>query len=208
MLKIKELRLQKGITQNKLAEKLGLSRSTIAMYETDGSEPDLLTLSKLASFFDVSIDYLIGKVVDNNIVSTQFDRDVIKIKIYGKIPAGTPIEMIDKSFIEEYEEIPKAWAKGGKEFFGLKIEGNSMFPEFRNGDTIIFQKVDDCPNGSYCAVSINCTECTFKKVIKKENGITLMPLNLDYEPMFFTNKEVEELPVTILGIVKEIRRSY
>ncbi len=206
-MKLKELRNKQGITQNKLAEKLKISRSTIAMYETGASEPDMETLSKLASFFGVSVDYLIGRV-DNNLTPVQFERDVIKIKVYGKIPAGTPIEMVDESYIEDYEEIPKSWTNGGKDFFGLKIQGNSMFPEFRDGDTVIFQKVDDCPNGSFCAVSINCTECTFKKVIKKESGLTLMPLNSDYEPMFFTNKEIEELPITILGIVKEVRRTY
>ena len=73
---------------------------------------------------------------------------------------------------------------------------------------MILKQTEDCENGAYCAVSINHTECTFKKVIKRMNGLTLMPLNPDYEPLFFTNKEVAELPVTILGVVKEVRRSY
>ena len=74
--------------------------------------------------------------------------------------------------------------------------------------TIIFRKQDDCENNDYCAVSINHTESTFKKVIKKESGITLLPLNPEFEPMFFTNQEIEELPITILGVIKEVRRSY
>ena len=40
------------------------------------------------------------------------------------------------------------------------------------------------------------------------SGITLMPLNPDYDPLFFTNKEIDELPITILGVVKEIRRRF
>lgn len=207
MIKLKELRKKNKVTLQKLADYLHTGTSTISQYETGKREPSFDTISKLASYFNVSVDYLIGRV-DNNIQPAQLDRDVIQIKIYGKIPAGTPIEMIDESYIEEYEEVPKSWTRGNKEFFGLKIQGNSMNPEFRDGDIVIFQKSEVCSSGSYCAVSINCTECTFKKVIKKESGLTLMPLNPDYEPMFFTNKEIEELPITILGIVKEVRRSY
>jgi len=60
MIKIKELREKKGLTQGKLAELLGLSRSTIAMYETNNSNPDYETLKKLSALFGVSIDYLLG----------------------------------------------------------------------------------------------------------------------------------------------------
>lgn len=60
MLKIKELRQKQNITQEKLAKSLGLARSTIAMYETGASEPDLKILSSIAHYFKVSVDYLLG----------------------------------------------------------------------------------------------------------------------------------------------------
>ena len=116
--------------------------------------------------------------------------------------------MIEDTLIEDYEEIDASLARGGGRFFGLKVKGNSMYPEFKNGDTIIFKQQDDCENGQFCAVSINHTECTFKKVLKKESGITLMPLNPDYEPLFFTNDEIKNLPITILGVFKEVRIKY
>lgn len=208
MLKLKELRQKFGLTQNKLAEKLGLSRSTIAMYETNGSEPDLETINSIASFFNVSVDYLMGREqkVDNNVRGAQLERSVVKVPVYGTIPAGVPIEMIADTYIEDEEEIPADWLKGGNRYFCLKVKGESMMPKFEDGDTLILKQQDDCNSGDYCAVSINCTECTFKKVIKHENGITLQPLNPAYEPMFFSNKEIIEKPITILGVVKEIRR--
>lgn len=208
MLKLKTLRKQKGITQSKLAEKLGISRSTIAMYETNSSEPDLETLSAIAAFFNVSIDYLLDRNIDDNVQGLKINRSVVKIPVFGTIPAGVPIEMIEDSFIEDEEEIPADWLIGGNQFFALKVKGQSMMPKFEDGDVIILKQQDDCENGAFCAVSINHTECTFKKVLKKNNGITLMPLNPDYEPLFYTNQEVAELPVTILGVVKEVRRSY
>lgn len=205
MFRLKELRQANELTQNKLAQILNISRSTIAMYETGASEPDNETLKKIAKYFNVSIDYLLD---DENLEPLEMNRNVIKVPVFGTIPAGIPVEMIEDTLIEDYEEIDASLGRGGGQFFGLKVKGNSMYPEFKNGDTIIFKKQETCENGQFCAVSINHTESTFKKVLKKDSGITLMPLNPDYEPLFFTNEEIKNLPITILGVVKEIRRKY
>jgi len=61
-------------------------------------------------------------------------------------------------------------------------------------------------SGSHCAVMVNGNDATFKKVLKSEVGITLVPLNEMYEPVFYSNKQIKELPVRILGVAKEIRR--
>ena len=204
MIRIKELRQKRNITQNKLAEQLKLSRSTIAMYETGASEPDFNTALEIAKYFDVSVDYLIG----NDFSSDENNKKYTKIPVYGKIPAGIPTEMIDESYIENFEEINSDLLRGGNTYFGLKVTGNSMFPEFRDGDTLILKKQDSCESGEYCAISINHTECTFKKVVKHTNGITLQPLNPDYSPAFYSLQDISELPITILGVVKEVRRSY
>ena len=57
----KRLRTSSGFTQVEIAEKLGISRSTIGMYETGAREPDFETLEKIADFFNVDIDYLLGR---------------------------------------------------------------------------------------------------------------------------------------------------
>ena len=57
----KRLRSSCGLTQAEMAEKLGISRSTIGMYETGAREPDFETLEKIADFFNVDIDYLLGR---------------------------------------------------------------------------------------------------------------------------------------------------
>lgn len=203
MVKLKELRKEKGITQEFLAKKIGISRSAIAMYEGDLSEPDFTTAKLIADFFGVSVGYLIGSEDTN-----PTPKGVVKIPVYGTIPAGIPTEMIDNAFIEDYEEINADLISEGNDYFGLKVKGESMMPEFRNGDTLILKKQNYCESGDFCAVSINHTECTFKKVLIRENGLTLQPLNPNFEPMFFSQKEINNLPITILGIVKEVRRSY
>ena len=208
--RLRKLRRERNLTQTELANSLNVSNGTIAMWETEKRQPDLDMVSKIASFFNVSVDYLMGREqkVDNNVAGVQLERQTVRIPVYGTIPAGVPIEMIEDSYIEDYEDISADLLRGGNTYFALRVRGDSMLPKFESGDILILKQTEDCESGAYCAVSINHTECTFKKVIKKMNGLTLMPLNPDYEPLFFTNREVAELPVTILGVVKEVRRSY
>lgn len=208
--RLRKLRRERNLTQTELANSLNVSNGTIAMWETEKRQPDLDMVSRIASFFNVSVDYLMGREqkVDNNVAGVQLARQTIKIPVYGTIPAGVPIEMIEDSYIEDYEDINADLLRGGNKYFALKVKGDSMLPKFEDGDVLILKQTENCENGAFCAVSINHTECTFKKVIKKMSGLTLMPLNPDFEPLFFTNKEVAELPVTILGVVKEVRRTY
>lgn len=130
----------------------------------------------------------------------------VQIPVFGEIPAGKPIEACDD--ILEYIDIPAEWLKGGQEFFGLRVNGDSMLPDFKNGDTIVLKKQSSCDTGQFCAVSINGIEVTFKRVRRQENGITLQPLNPEYDPMFFTNKQIKDMPITILGVVVEGRRKF
>lgn len=117
---------------------------------------------------------------------------------------GIPIEAIEE--INDYEELPYDWDTNNKQFFALTIKGNSMAPNYQTGDVVIFEKCSDCESGSHCAVMVNGDDVTFKKVLKNEAGITLVPLNEDYEPVFYSNKQIKELPVTVIGVAKEIRR--
>lgn len=57
----RQLRISSGLTQSKIASRLGISRSTIGMYETGAREPDFDTLEKIADFFNVDTDYLLGR---------------------------------------------------------------------------------------------------------------------------------------------------
>ena len=118
---------------------------------------------------------------------------------------GIPIEAIEE--INDYEELPYDWDTNNKQFFALTIKGNSMAPNYQTGDVVIFEKTSDCESGSHCAVMVNGDDVTFKKVIKSEAGIILKPLNEDdFEPVFYSNKQIKELPVKVIGVAKEIRR--
>lgn len=59
--RLKLLRTRKQLSQQALSDRLGLNRSTYARYETDDNQPDYDTLQTLADFFEVTVDYLLGR---------------------------------------------------------------------------------------------------------------------------------------------------
>lgn len=165
----------------------------------------LSTIRKLSEFMNCSLDYL---AFDENIVFDNAEvieppSEVISIPIFGTIKAGIPLE--SQSDIVEYMDIPKDWAKGGKKLFGLQISGDSMYPRYLDGEKVIFEQTNDLESykNKDCAVMVNHTESTFKKVIINENGMLLQPYNSNYDVMPFTNEEVKNLPITILGVARK-----
>ena len=198
-----ELVKNSNIDVSRLAEMLGIkSKSTIYRYMNAEMAPKLTTVKYASEIFNVNPLWLMGYDVDKHIAKTKSNSAVVFI--YGSIPAGVPMECIED--IIDAEEIPADMLKGGKQFFGLKVKGNSMEPEYLDGDTLILEKADDCESGDDCVVMVNGNDGTFKRVIKNENGIILQPLNSEYYPMVFTNEQIENLPVRVIGIVEEIRR--
>lgn len=81
---IKKLREEIGKTQSELGKELELSSSTIAMYETDKRTPDINTLISISNYFNVSIDYLIGKSKLRNYNETNENITEL-IDIYNKL---------------------------------------------------------------------------------------------------------------------------
>lgn len=193
-------RTRLGLNQIELARKLNLSSSaSISQYESGDRMPSDDIKLKMAEIFDCSVDYLLGKT-DSRKTSTSS----AVVLVYGTIPAGIPMEMIED--IIDTEEIDADMLKGGKEYFGLKIKGNSMYPEYLDGDTIILEKLDDVENGTDAVVMVNGNDGTFKRVFKNENGIILQPLNPEFQPMIYTNEQIEKLPIRVIGKVVELRR--
>jgi transcriptional regulator with XRE-family HTH domain len=87
------LRKQRDLTQAEVAAALGLKRNTFSNYETTHSEPDLVTLEKIASFFDISIDELIsidltkGRLIEYREEETVHEKINPKTNITGNLTA-------------------------------------------------------------------------------------------------------------------------
>ncbi len=189
-------RENKGLTQEEVAKKLGVHRTTYNRYETGLRTPDLDTIAKLARIFDVTTDFLLGKHQSDDTLQNL-------IPILGSVPAGTPIEAIED--IEEYIDIYPKFVKHG-ELFALRVQGDSMEPDIRPGDIVIVEKQEYIDNGDVAVVRVNGEDVTVKKVKQVADGLLLMPNNAAYEPIFFNPEQIASLPVTIVGRVIEIRR--
>lgn len=202
MMILKRLREEKNMTQAELGKALEISPSAIGMYEQGRRTPDIPTLKKIASYFNVSLDYLLGNEPAKTVQQKTTGRGV-RIPVLGRVVAGIPIEAVEE--ILDYEEITPELAASG-EFFALKIRGHSMEPRMMEGDVVIVRRQDDVESGDVAIVLVNGNEATVKRVKKQEDGITLIATNTSvYEPHYYSNKEIEELPVRILGKVVELR---
>ena len=113
--------------------------------------------------------------------------------------------MESQTDIIDYVNIPKDWTKGNKKFFGIKLSGDSMFPKYQDGEVVLFEQNDDIEayKNKDVAVMINHTESTFKKIIINDQGIVLQPYNPGYDILMFSKKEVEDLPIKVVGIARK-----
>lgn len=208
--KIKELRENKHLSQTQLALSVGYKDKT-AIAKVEAGKVDL-PQSKILAFakaLNITPADLLDDNIDNlmvqNIEADNIEKKGLRIPVLGSVPAGVPIEAIED--IIDYEEIDSVTASKG-EYFGLKVKGHSMEPRICEGDVLIVKKQDDCESGDTVIVMVNGNDATVKRLMKYADGIRLIPNNPTYEPMYFTNEEIINKPVKIIGKVVENRQKY
>ncbi len=203
MNKIKELRKINKITQDKLSKSLKIARSTLAMYEIGKSEPDQATLIKIADYFGVSVDYVLGHDVSEEEKRIQaiggFNvPDKYLIPVVGQVVAGKPVESPEN--IEGYVYIEQ---KNAQDYFALRVSGDSMINAgIVPGALLIVHKQNTANNGDIIVASID-GESTVKRYKENAGAVFLMPENSAYSPILITEKTA----FYIFGKVVEIRVS-
>ena len=197
--RLKTLRIQRKMTQSELAKKIYISQPAYSKYEVGTASPNPETLSKIADALDVSVAYLLGSD------SQPARPGYIRIPVLGRVAAGIPIDAIEE--VIDWEDI-SAEAAGDGEYFGLQIKGHSMEPKISDGDVVIVRRQPDVDSGDIAVVLVNGDDATVKRIKKSPQGVTLIPSNPAYEPMYYSNEEIESLPVQILGRVVELRAKF
>ena len=192
-----------------LHELTGISKASISEYLAGNYEPKQRNIFKLAQALNVAPSYLMGvgdsaSESPSPASSDRPRRKGVRIPVLGSVVAGVPIEAVEE--IIDYEEIDEDLARTG-DFFALQIRGASMEPVLYEGDIVIVRKQPTAENGDTAIVLINGDEATVKKIKRETSGIMLIGNNTAvYEPHFYSNEEIENLPVQILGKVIELRR--
>ena len=217
-----ELLNEKGVKNIDVSRATGIPASAFSDWKKGKSSPKREKLDKLAEFFGVTADWIAGasefktkkemlQHFDDVYNTPALQSDVfrlekgMKIPVLGSVAAGTPI-FAEENYIGS-EEISEELASTG-EFFGLKIKGDSMSPRIMEGDTVIVRQQDDAESGDIVIVLINGDSATCKRLLKTTEGIFLQSFNPAYEPIKFSNKDIIEKPVRIIGKVVENRQKY
>ena len=198
---LKKLREEKNMSQYAFAEAFGVAQSTVGNWESGKREPNFETMQKIANYFGVSVDYLLGREETPAAPSSNGTW----IPVLGKVQAGLPVDAVQD--VIDYEDISNI-SKNGSEYFALQVKGMSMEPKFSEGDVVIVKKQDTAEDGDIVIALVNGDEATIKKLKKRADGIVLLPLNSQFDMMYYTADDIEKLPVRILGKVVELRAKF
>jgi len=187
-----------GKQQKDIAADLGFNQKTFNGWCNRLSMPTMGKVQAIADYFGIGkSDLLDRKMPDVRGLSDHF------IPILGNVAAGFPKEMVEGA--DDYIYYPD---DNDGDYFALRIKGNSMEPRFVEGDIVIVRQQPDVENSEIAIVTINGDDATCKKVIKHQDAIMLVSFNPSYEPMIFSNEQVEKLPIKILGRVVELRAKF
>ena len=187
---------ERHISKRKLEREAGLGTASTSKWKKEGSVPNQLSLEKVASYFGVTVSYLIGEsdfrteeeaVIDGwnkRFVDDELKDEIrrieagVRIPVLGEVPCGIPIEAIEMIDAEEWEEISARLARTGS-FYGLIAKGDSMSPRIQAGDVLIVRQQSDAESGDVVIAKVNGEEATCKRLLKHEDGIVLQPFNHD-----------------------------
>lgn len=183
---------QKGIRATDVAKATGIRNSTLTDWKMGRTNPKIDKLQKLADFFDVPVEcFLTGEVKTGK-----------RIPVLGRVAAGIPIEAIEE--VIDWEEITDEMSKTG-EYFGLRIKGQSMEPKIADGSTVIVRRSDSASDGDIVVALVNGSDALCKRLKTYASGIALLSNNPAYEPLYFSDADIETMPVRIIGKAVEVR---
>lgn len=182
---LKRYKGKMGVSNEYIASQLGVNRSTVTRWlkgDTKVTNPEVI--EKLSFILGVDVESLINS-------EERYEKPVL-----GEVKAGYDL-LIDENF-EGYEQVTQDDYYRG-DFF-LRVVGDSMSgAHIHDGDLLYVKKCNDVPSGTIAVVLINRSEVTVKKVIKKEGLLILEPANPSVDIRYYSQEEVESLPVEIIG---------
>lgn len=217
--KLKQRRKEIGLSMKEVAEKIGVAEATVSRWESgDIANMKRNYIMEYAKALQVSPLYIMGydeyreekkaamrKYIDAFEEAWKGSRTV-KIPVFSYVSAGTGT-YADESNIDCYIDISEDIAKTG-DYFGVRVKGDSMQPDIHDQDIVIVKSQNTANDGDTVVAVVNGDEGFCKKLMLYPNSIGLVSNNPAYRPMIFTQKEVEDIPVRIMGVVVELRRSF
>lgn len=195
-----------GRSPERVERDLDFPHARMLMLRRGEATPTDKELDILAAYFHVPIATFLGEappIEPSNVTPAPIGGGR-RIPVLGSIPAGNPIEAVEE-IIDEID-IDSDMAEDGHTYFGLYIRGDSMYPEYREGDIVIIRAGEAAETGDDVVAYIGGNDATFKRLMLMRDGLRLCPINPQHPTRTFTSREAESLPVTIGGVAVELRR--
>lgn len=174
--RVRRLRLQKGLTQERLGELMGVTKHTISTIESGKHETRLSTKGRLAEALGVTIETLEGREVRSNELKDLKLRepmDVVLIPIVGEVRAG--VSMYAQNNIVGYQKVDSDQINQGKTYFYLKIVGDSMDKYIREGDMVLVEHTPVVESGDIVIAMVNEEEAVIKRIKFLKDTLSLIP---------------------------------
>jgi len=201
-----EIRIKRKWTQEDLAERVGMSVSTINFWIKGTRTPEIGNMKKLAAVLGVNLYDLLGpdNEKDSNVASTTLTVKAKTIPLISWVQAGQWREVLDNYPVGQAEEYVTTTSKVGPYPFALRVLGDSMETEFPSGSIIIVDPDRESRNGSFVVIRLDEEmEATFKQLILEGARKYLKPLNPRYPIL-----EVDGKKATICGVVVQMVKEY
>ncbi|MCR4718372.1 MAG: helix-turn-helix domain-containing protein [Firmicutes bacterium] len=194
---LKDLRKREGLSQAELAEILGVSKSTVGMYEQSKRRPhsDAL-LIKMAGYFGVTIDYLKGYSPDG--VSYDLDKLGLRKVVVKRLPVLDEIACGKPVMCEQEHETVIDASKEINADFCVTAQGDSMInARIMDGDIVFIREQSIVENGEIAVVIVNDDEVTLKRFYyyPESKRVILQAENPKYQPMVYDGEQLEHIRV-------------
>lgn len=194
---LKQLRLSKNKTQAQVAAEIGIGRTGYTKIENGTQDADTEIISKLADYFGVTVDYLLGRNELNYLGNVIENK---KIPIIGSVKCGP--NGLAFEYLEGYVVVDDTLTGN---IVAFRCKGDSMKDiGIIDDDIAIVRQQDDVECGELAVVIVNGDEGTLKRIRKFDGGIILEAANPDYPPRIFTGEDLNK--IKIVGKVLETRR--
>lgn len=207
--RIRRLREDKDISQEELARRCGYSsRSTISKIEKGERNLTGDKIQVIADVLGVRPSYLMDGEEPTSLRAPEVTEDTVIFPVIGEIAAGYDYPAYE-DWSGETVEIPKSYLHGRSrdDFFVLSIKGDSMYPQYMDGDKVLILKQSTMNrSGEIGAIIYDGDMATLKKIeyVDGEDWVKLIPINPEYTPKTIRNEDLEQCHV--LGIPRLLVR--
>ena len=206
---LKAIMKERKVSRRQLAEGLNIPYTTLTDWCTGRIFPRVEKINLIADYFNIKKSDLIEEITDED--DDALYDDIVKVDVFSKLFLDSVWCLKNESFKINEELIPPEWIKNHQSYFGLIMNDNSMDPEFHKDDCLIIReckKIDK--DGFYCIVEKDSDYAKIRKLIHINDGIMVMPLNMDdnIQPKTYLKGTLEFESLKIIGIVVQAKRKY